>query len=191
MRFAFTHQKTKDLLCLGDSGPWNFIKYFFYQLGSQHEVKLSACLDSLVYQTLIAIPSLSRFIRTLYEDMVRKVRESQGNDEPIVDLWHTNDVQEAMNVMAKQNEVKANIFIFLDGIDECNDPPRKLINFLRSWLCHAKLRGLRIKLCVSSREVNEFMAELRAEPGFKIHDFTASDIQAYVVPRLEEAASKT
>lgn len=81
---------------------------------------------------------------------------------------------------------------FIDGLDELQETPhfsfRDLSQVIKRW---ARKSGGNVKLCVSSREYNEFMDEFDDIARVCLHDFTKKDMMSYVQKRLRKASDTT
>ncbi|KAI1452174.1 hypothetical protein F4805DRAFT_448534 [Annulohypoxylon moriforme] len=154
-----THEKLKAW-----SGDKQLIcaKAFFWRFGDDEQKNLAGLTKSLLYQILKAAP---RLIPVAFP-------------------------QEATNRMAlnillgspRAFESHKMIF-FIDGLDEFDGRPLELIQEIIGW---TKKSSENLKICVSSREWNEFEVGFGRYPSLRIHELTYADIKNFVMDRFNE-----
>ncbi|KAI0013931.1 hypothetical protein F4779DRAFT_298994 [Xylariaceae sp. FL0662B] len=71
--------------------------------------------------------------------------------------------------------------LFIDGLDEFKGRPTELVNDILVW-ANCNLSDL--KICVASREWNDFLIRFKAYPRIRIQECTQHDIERYVKDQL-------
>jgi DNA replication protein DnaC len=187
MKFLCHHKKTKEhLATLAGNGEVIIAEYFFWNAGKNDLQKpQEGLLRSLLYQILRQCPNCIRLAFpgiwqcynltdtgfpanqdiTLDTEMPQTVPELLDALSCVCDL-HTKSVC----TKSDPTESKKWLCFFIDGLDEYVGDSRDVIQLV------GVLRNLeRVKICVSSRQWNEF------EDAFGgMQDFNHQDINAYI-----------
>ncbi|TVY15310.1 Protein SERAC1 [Lachnellula arida] len=109
------------------------------------------------------------------------IEKSQRTSTPV---WTFDSLCQAWLAITEQRKVPLRMCIFLDALDEHEGDNTQLAAFIHKLLAGADEQTVRIKICVASRTWNIFGQHFRTCPQFAIHQYTASDIQAYTTKRL-------
>ncbi|KAI0845997.1 hypothetical protein F5Y00DRAFT_272367 [Daldinia vernicosa] len=165
MKFIWKHELTKDLLTKwAGTSQLLCLKYFFWS--TSHQDGLLGLKCSLLRSSLEQAPEL---MEQLFPD------RSELDKNATTTLSH-EEISRAADL----------IFILMDGLDEFDEKKHAedyhdLVRLIQNWI---SLSGMRVKVCISSREYEAFMAVSRHQ-RIRLHNLTRKDMQAYVTERLE------
>ncbi|KAI2471577.1 hypothetical protein F4781DRAFT_386700 [Annulohypoxylon bovei var. microspora] len=153
-----------------------FAKAFFWRLGNNTQNFISL-IRSLLYQVLSAAPDM---IPSAFPSRWVQI-DSLGNT--VVQLELGEIEQGFHNLLMNQATFESHkIVFFIDGLDEYKGRHIELVKKLFSW-ASSNLGNL--KICVSSREWNEFMVGFSECPKLRIHDYTHEDISILARDQLK------
>jgi hypothetical protein len=149
--------------------------YFFWSAGNTMQNSQEGLLQSLLYQVLRQCPHLIPII------CPSRWKETALISGP--DLWTYPELSQAINSLAKQDDLSAKFCFFVDGLDEYNGEHIDIIHILQSFA-----NSPSFKLCVSSRPWNVFVEAFggNLEQKFVLQDFTKEDIRLYAKNKLQE-----
>lgn len=168
------------------SGPKKLIitTFFFWRPGSDLQKSIQGLCRSLLYDLLKERPDL--IPETMCVDWEQAARST----------WHT---EAKMNISADSIRAALKRLVrnkrlyedhrhcfFIDGLDEHEDTHHSdyhdLVKLLRRF---SDAADGDLKLCLSSREENVFMAAYSGTPSLRLHELTQFDMRKYVLDRLE------
>jgi hypothetical protein len=92
--------------------------------------------------------------------------------------WPLLDLQEALMLFLNQNRLDLDLRLFLDALDEYEDPPEVISDFVAD-ISGRSTSSTKIKVYFSSRPWSVFLDRFGQCPGFNIHDHTRNDIRRY------------
>lgn len=155
-----------------------FAKTFFWRLGGDTQKSLIGLIRSLLYQVLSTAPEP---IPIAFTSLWAQTN-SYGTGGVQLEL---SEIEHALeNLLTSEATFKKHkLVFFVDGLDEYQGRHVELVSKLISW---ASLNAENLKICVSSREWNEFMVGFSECPQLRIHDCTHQDITTLVSDRLED-----
>ncbi|KAI0121883.1 hypothetical protein F4814DRAFT_457770 [Daldinia grandis] len=181
MKFLCMNQLTKRHLEHWANGKvLVFAKTFFWRLGSDTQKSLIGLIRSLLYEVLSTAPEL---IPVAFASLWAQ-SNSYRNGGVRLEL---SEIEHAFKTLLTSEATfkKHKLVFFVDGLDEYQGRHVELVNKLTSW---ASLNAENLKICVSSREWNEFMVGFSECPQLRIHDCTHQDITTFVSDRLEDVS---
>ena len=146
--------------------------FFFHDRGTSLQKSLIGLLRGLLFQILCQ-----------YDDLVLKVLQmfSKSSTMGGNTLWSGDrELKQALAAITAQQDVLGEVCIFIDGLDEYGGDHAAFLNWMMELTHPSIQRGLKLKLCISSRPLNFFEDTLGDYPGFIIHEKTPQDIAAYV-----------
>jgi hypothetical protein len=161
-------------------------EYFFWAAGGHGLLKSQeGLLRSLIYQVLCQCPDMIRFAypntwslffpgegSAAYGTVTLATSSSSTISLSVEGLLATLGV-----LCATAVESEVNFCFFIDGLDEYEGEPNDMVELIRV------LRSLpNVKICVSSRDWNNFEAEFGGSKTQKLYmqDFNHNDIRKYV-----------
>lgn len=161
-------------------------EYFFWAAGGHGLLKSQeGLLRSLIYQVLCQCPDMIRFAypntwglffpgegSAAYRNMNLATTSSSTISLSVEDLLATLGV-----LCSTAVESEVNFCFFIDGLDEYEGEPNDMVELTRF------LRSLpNVKICVSSRDWNNFETEFGGSKTHKLYmqHFNHSDIRKYV-----------
>jgi len=181
LKYIYEHDNTSDIL----KSRWNanaaIASFFFYdQTNTPKWRSFDGLLRSLLYELLRSIPELFRFIAEIFQAM-------RKNPEPV---WERLELEKAIAAIGKQQDVTGCICLFMDALDEYPGDCKEIVRNMKRLLEGFARGAYKLKICASSRPLNEFEAMLPQFYGFTqiaVHDWTLGDITTIVSNRLQEA----
>jgi hypothetical protein len=183
MKFLCEHPLTAKLLEIWAEGEVIVAEYFFWNAAKNDLQKSQeGVIRSLLYQILRKCPD---YIRLVFPDAWRRYNPSDNKTPKEINVALDREVpvdirglMEAMKhtcTLLAQSEKR--LCFFIDGLDEYNGSSKDIIELVGIF------RSLpNVKLCVSSRQWNEFEDAYGKHSSTKLymHDFNNEDISAYV-----------
>jgi hypothetical protein len=182
LKYVCEHETTQNVL----KSRWNVntatASFFFYDQASSRQWRsFDGLLRSLLYQLLREVPHLFGCIANVYQDAC-----SMGSIS-----WKRPELEKAFIAIGKQEEVRGCICLFIDALDEYPGDCKEVVRNMERLLGWFTLGAYKLKICVSSRPLNEFETMLPLKfPGIAqiaIHEWTLADIKIIVSNRLKEA----
>jgi hypothetical protein len=135
--------------------------HFFWNSGVPMQKSQNGLLQSLLYQVLLACPTI-----------MPNICSTRLPIEP----WTRTELFEALLEVSKQANLPAKFCFFIDGLDEYDGEHEELIQLLKDFTASAC-----IKICVSSRPWNTFLDALDySEWKLVLEDLTRNDIREYI-----------
>ena len=176
MKFLANHPQT-DKILTSWAGDKELItaSFYFWNAGNEMQKSQEGLFRSILYEILRKCPNL---IQSVCASKLAAVRGFMGKIEP----WTEDELWMATDQLKGQTGSKARFCFFVDGLDEYNGHPDRIISVLerlRTWPD--------IKLCVSSRPWNEFVDAFGQNPTQKLtlEELTHGDIKIYIEDTLE------
>ncbi|OAK96177.1 hypothetical protein IQ06DRAFT_296956 [Phaeosphaeriaceae sp. SRC1lsM3a] len=188
IKFIASQHLTVEHLRAWAKGEVVIAQYFFWSAAkSDLQKSQEGLLRSLLHQILRQRPD---HIRELFPLSWHAYHPSQNsipvNSQVSIDSEIPTDFQGLLGVLRRTCAVLARsherLCFFIDGLDEFKGKPEDIIELI------GILESIdNVKLCVSSREWNEFERAFGKSHLTKLYmqDFNADDIHAYVCDRLE------
>jgi len=151
-------------------------KCFFWRHGQEDQKNFIALVRSLLYQVLLNCPELI--------EVVFPIRWAQIAEHGIRNHLDGSEIQEAFNRMLDSHKIfKGRKFaFFIDALDEYNGRHIDLVNEFVKW---SSQHPTDLKICVTSREYNEFILGFSDCPSLRIHDCTRMDISLLVRDKID------
>jgi DNA replication protein DnaC len=184
MKFLCHHQKTKEHLATWAGNDEIIIaEYFFWNAGKNDLQKSQeGLLRSLLYQILRQCPE---YIRLAFPGVWQCHNPTKtgfpGNADISLDTEMPYTIPELLdslkNVCGLHTQSEKRLCVFIDGLDEYVGDSRDVIKLVDG------LRDLEhVKICVSSRQWNEFEDAFGKNRTDKLYmqDFNHQDINAYI-----------
>jgi hypothetical protein len=177
MRFLLDHPKKSDLLNLWSNGKTVLTAFFFFwNSGTKMQMSYEGLVRSLLYQLLKQAPELIPIVfpyRVL--DGMLFGTYIFGHDAW---SWSWEELIGAFRVLLRESRKVYNLFLLVDGMDEFQDNPSELIEFVKG------LQMPGVKICASSRPWNQFQDAFGHGPQLRVEWLTSGDIKQFVVSRL-------
>ncbi|OTA53967.1 hypothetical protein K449DRAFT_389512 [Hypoxylon sp. EC38] len=176
MKFIFRDRRTSDLLS-DWRGQNAYIRaaFFFHYRGSSIQKSFEGLLKSVLTQIISENPSLARFLWPLFN------KQSLTSDD-----WSLEILKKGLHNILIQEEVPLHLCLFLDALDEYDGRLELICQFLVDLAAIRPTQNKRIKVCFSSRPWDIFMHAFRRCHGFRIQDFTLSDIRDYCLGSIKD-----
>ncbi|XTI92119.1 hypothetical protein V2W45_1289157, partial [Cenococcum geophilum] len=90
---------------------------------------------------------------------------------------------EALLEIMDHTVIPSSIYLFIDGVDNCDGSIREVLNFIRTLVKHESI-GMRIKACFSSRSLSETGIETGVMSTIRLHEHNRPDIAKYVYDKI-------
>ncbi|OAG14750.1 hypothetical protein CC77DRAFT_917290, partial [Alternaria alternata] len=189
MKFLCHHQKTKEHLATwaGNNGVI-IAEYFFWNAGKNELQKSQeGLLRSLLYQILRQCPD---YIRLTFPGVWQCYNTTNtgfhGNTDTPLDTEMPHTVPELLDALTHVCDLHTRsdkrLCLFIDGLDEYVGDSRDVIQLV------GVLRNLKyVKICVSSRQWNEFEDAFGKNRTEKLYmqEFNYQDINVYIQDTFE------
>ena len=172
MKVLFDDARTFATFRSGTTLTQAMAGFFSHDRGTSLQKSLIDLLRGLLFQILCQ-----------YDDLVLKVLPmfSKSSTMGGNTLWSgERELQQALAAITAQQDVLGEVCIFIDGLDEYGGDHAAFLNWMMELTDPSIQRGLRLKLCISSRPLNLFEDMLGDYLGFIGHEKTPQDIAAYV-----------
>lgn len=194
MKHLFISNETNVILNL--SGPadehWHALGFFFTDRGSETQKSWNCMLHAILHEFLKEAPEMARVIIPIGMQRVPGHREIDPEKmiKSISFQWtHAQVLEKALLRCKRQTLIQFKALVLLDALDEHNGSHQNMANFLKQLGARPKEDEItHIKICVSSRELDELEDLFDQCPNMKIHEFTKPDIDAYVRSRMQTQA---
>lgn len=157
--------------------------FFFNKRGTSLEHSLAGMFRSLLYQILLSDSFKIATLSSLYEGDADRLLGLHLSD--LQDLFRKVFLDQENDDINEQPRVNRTI-IFVDAIDECDEPGNRDIAYFFGELTDlAYSIGVRLDVCLSRRDFPT--VSLKSCPEIKIEMFTRCDIEHYISRRLDIA----
>ncbi|OTA95219.1 hypothetical protein M434DRAFT_29084 [Hypoxylon sp. CO27-5] len=175
MKFLCESDTTLDYLKAW-SGEKHLIcaRAFFWRLGIDEQKNLPGFTNCLLHQILKAAPELIpiAFPSAWRSDFANPIAFDPNGTRAFDILLRSGRTFE-----------KHKMIFFIDGLDEFEGRPLELVRKIIGW---ATSNPTDLKICVSSRQWNEFEVGFDKYPSLRIHEWTRDDIKTFVTDRFGE-----
>lgn len=179
MKFLYNNELTRQYL-----NDWSnekeviLARSFFWRLGNDTQTLISL-IRSLLHHVLSTAKEL---IPIAFPSQWEHIDCHRGT---MVQLDLAEIEQGLHNILTSSRTFERHkLVFFIDGLDEYQGRHIELVNKLFSWTSY---NTGNLKICVSSREWNEFMIGFSDCPKLQIHDYTRMDIMMMVHDQLSSA----
>ncbi|RSL66977.1 hypothetical protein CEP54_003444 [Fusarium duplospermum] len=177
MKYITEHPCTKAALrqwATAAGKELNMATHYFWYAGSDIQRSQEGLLRSLLCDIFQQAPEL---IPIACPERWNKSDDFSPNEEVDTDPWALAELQEAIDEIANQPELKVDFCFFIDGLDEFSGQHLHICKSLLKLSASGN-----IKLCLASRPWNIFEESFGQVPTQKIyiHELTREDIRKYV-----------
>ena len=185
MKFAMTHQRTRQFLQQYDGNPWKLAGYFFHDRGTDVQKSIEGFLSEILYQILVQDKECFYFVYSVYAK-VKKLGQAGSEKGTVTPGWTQSQLQEETLSIASRSTSHLNLCLFIDALDEHDGNHKELISTLIALTEFKENPMFKIRLCVAGRPENVFKDAFRDYPSFAIHDYTETDIRLYAEDRIHQ-----
>ncbi|KAK4228722.1 hypothetical protein QBC38DRAFT_474579 [Podospora fimiseda] len=178
MKFLADHEETRKQLqrWAGRSKALVLASFYFWRAGSKNQTSLEGLIRSIAHSIFSKLPHL---IPKLFKD------HWNPGEIPLRGLAVKIRFDTIFNALDTVFQRKIDMedcafCLFIDGLDEFNDPTKKhsmLARDLSSW---AETNSSGLKICVSSRQESAFMNNFADEQRIYLHLLTKPDMDLAV-----------
>lgn len=172
---------TNSARIVGDTATWIVAAFFFHDRGSESEKTMGGMLQAVLKSVLDQVPALVSFVIPVYTTLAHAQRTRNPT-------WDFETLRSALLAILCQRQVRVNIILFLDALDEKSGDKEQLVSLLEEILRMVDNRYVRLKICLASRPWSIFAEHFGGCQGFAIQDFTKQDINTYAIGRLRSAS---
>jgi NACHT domain len=189
MKHIFASPRTREALEACQMVGFNFhiFGFFFTDRGNDTQKSWDYMLHVILFQLLEAVSPLYRLVLPL--GMRRTTGPPSNNPKAVVKhlsfSWTGTALEAALLKCKQQNIIQFRTLILLDALDEHGGRHERMGRFLKALGTKpGPEEATHIKICVSSRPIDELKDLFRQCPGFEIHHFTEPDVQRYIGSRM-------
>lgn len=189
MKFVAHHEETRSCLEKWADSKQAFIaSHYFWAPGTEMQKSLQGLLQGLLLDLFRQCPSI---IPSVVPERWRKVASDSTSEQwrrQAHDLhheaWTVHELSEALVRIGYLDHSPGRFCLFIDGLDEYSGDYFDLCDMLRR-LSQSRF----LKVCVSSRPLNEFESAFGSDPDKTIvmHEKTKNDIMVSVEAQLEHS----
>ena len=158
--------------------------FYFWSGGTEMQKSQKGFLRTLLYQCLKQEPSLVPIVCpkrwALGKLFGHSATFSGLNDDG--DKWEWDELLAVMNRLISCTQQRIRLALFIDGLDEFDGEPQKLIDLVNSLRT-----ALGVKICVSSRPWNVFVDSFGREPSLRLEFLTRCDIRRVIEGNFESS----
>ncbi|KAH6678321.1 hypothetical protein B0J14DRAFT_582438 [Halenospora varia] len=177
MKYLYENPQTQSYISTNGQTV-TMIGYFFHELGANKETSFDSLLASILEALSASFSTLASLYVRYFVELKKRLKSGPGKSP-----WHERHFKKALELIGESDAV-GNVLLFVDGLDECSGDHRKQLEFLVPWIQSTQGKSLTIRMCLSSRPLQEIGLRLSAFLECRIHEWTANDISAYVRDRL-------
>jgi len=181
MKQAFYDARTLNYLSSNKDQPVRIACFFFHELGSDEEQNLLGFLHGILAQLLKSFKELAPCVIPIFKRLKHSSRPVNQRS-----IWTQHELMHTLKHIFKEANQTGCICLFIDGLDECAGSHRDQLDFLLPWIRNANRSRVSLKVCLASRPLVEIEHRLSRYPGFKIHEWTITDIAAFTIGKLRE-----
>lgn len=191
MRYLYDHDTTRTELgrCVDDL-PCEVYGFFFLNSGDEYQKSHTGLLRSLLFETLQRHRNiLPRVMSDCWDAWSGQTKLALSSKLPDGGAFAVNDVPQ-LNFNQLQNAFRkllrllgntTRLCFFIDGLDEFGGDYTDIIAMLKQYSKYPN-----VKLCVSSRPVQEFEKSFAGLPTLRLQDLTQADINRYIYDGLHQ-----
>jgi hypothetical protein len=154
--------------------------YFWLAAKTPEQKSLSGLLRSVLYDLLLNHPEL-----------IPRVSPARwrASDLDLMHFpaWTEEDLISAIQVFVKSTHSKSSICLFIDGLDEFDGKYHQRIQVINLLKDFSALPN--VKICVSSRDWEEFKQAFGAGPKLQLEHLTKNDIEDYINTELAQSTT--
>ena len=179
MRYICENDITKNHLeSWAGSSELHMVSFYFWNSGCEEQRSQTGLLRSLLHQILRVRKDLARLVfEEEWDYLVSSPRRRNHHERS----WSFSQLEKALNEALHLIGRDGMTSIFVDGLDELEGDPERLIIFLKKVSEHPN-----VKVCLSSRPWVVFEEHFDGYPSPRLQDLTYDDIRLYVHDQLEE-----
>ncbi|KAI1775620.1 hypothetical protein F4818DRAFT_414390 [Hypoxylon cercidicola] len=177
MKYLADHEKTRDSV-QNWAGPGKVViaSHFFWSSGSSMQTSVQGLFRSLLFDVFRQCPEL--------------ISQACPSRWGVTDLsyaatqdWQFNELLECFQAIKTKGTSSVRFCFFIDGLDEFSGDYIEIVQTLADIT-----NSSRIKLCVSSRPLNEFRDQFGVNMScvLFVHKLTWNDILEYTRSRLQD-----
>ncbi|PGH12448.1 hypothetical protein AJ79_04284 [Helicocarpus griseus UAMH5409] len=188
MKYLCEHEKAKKTLngwSQQDEKELIFAQFFFWRAGDNDQKSISGLLRSLLHDVLERCPDL---ILSVFPEQWQYLTLLDWRIQPDLHL-RTKEIRAAFDRLIHSPQLYKNhkLCFFIDGLDEYEETRqedyRDMAEMILNWV---KIAPNDVKLCVSSRELEDFETSFREDRRLRIHELTRNDMKNYALDRLRK-----
>jgi len=188
----YIHDRMQDVHRQNQS--WMHVALFFHDRGTSEQKTMLGMLRALLKQLILGCPRLEE---SETAELVRLVApfgrvSSSGYQTPLTKrrgmenwLWTMEGLQKAIRAVATQNNIRRNVFLMIDALDEHSGDDEGMIRFFQDLAAPNETRTFKFQILLASRPDPPFDDLLRTYPHLNIQEWTKEDIKAFVTSSFE------
>ncbi|KAI1628570.1 hypothetical protein EDD37DRAFT_13015 [Exophiala viscosa] len=154
---------------------FEYLWFFFNARGSYKQKSFEGLLRSILFQLGSRYPIIAQVIEERH-----RAKQTKNKD-----VWTDDESLRLFEHVKCKAKIGRQVVLFLDALDEFNGYPEVIAEFLtRLSASPNEIASLDIRICFSSRPWDAFVERFDTCDGFKLQDWTQSDIARYTGSRL-------
>jgi len=161
-----------------ESRPAVKAAFFFHYRGNHSQKSFEGMLHTILHRLLACEPRLASPLLAQFETLDQQQRETY--------VWTLPKLMKAYEDVLEHNTFPVGILLFIDALDVYDGPPEAIVDFILTSVQKSSRGATQLKICFSSREWDAFEQGFPHGPGFRIHEYTKTDIARYISLRLSD-----
>ena len=174
MKWLHNDSRTTEALATGE-GRKVKANFFFHDRGSEIQKSFKG-LQGIVFQILQNTQNLLPLILPIRQKMLKRFDT----------CWTEEDLHDAFQILLNQQNLRLHVTLFIDALDEYSGTHESIIGFLSKITSVADTALTNIKICFSSRSLENFLDNFNDVQGFYIHEYTTDDIRSVIQSRMSQ-----
>jgi len=178
MKFLHDHPQTSEILSHWRQGRDHTSAWFFFnERGSYIEKSFEGLFRSIIGEMVSRNEWLAELVLEVYlKRLKHPFKEKQ--------TWPLQDLERALSAILSQRERDLEVLLFLDALDEYSGSPEMIADFVQSLVQPVPDSKTKVRVLLSSRPWDAFVASFSQQPGFKMHEQTKGDMRVFVLDQL-------
>ncbi|KAL2064627.1 hypothetical protein VTL71DRAFT_3764 [Oculimacula yallundae] len=194
MKYLFQDSRTRSHLPKHNSDSL-VAGFFFHDRGHNPLLKSQEGLFRAILHEILS--TFTSLIALAVPERFDSVKKDLQNDKTFSRTlhWEMKELRAAFKAIVCQEQLPLHLCLMIDGLDEFSGEQKFIIDTLSDLLLSPASSAVRVQLCLSSRQLNNFENAYSTCPHLRVQDLTAGDIKSYVestfksVPELRQLMS--
>ncbi|KAH6887067.1 hypothetical protein B0T10DRAFT_76972, partial [Thelonectria olida] len=169
MKYIAHHPRTEAALRTW-AGPKKLVtaSYYFWSDARQGQKSHEGMLRRIIAQVLTRLP-----------DLIEPVKPVWGRVHQTKEPWNLEDLTRALDAIIEYSLSSTTFCFFIDGLDANGGHFNVLLDSLSRLALNTT-----VKICTSSRPINQIEDHFQHCPTIKLQDFTRPDMERYAADSL-------
>lgn len=176
MQYLYSNERTARFMAKTTT-KCRKVAYFFHELGAAQEKRRAGFWCSLLYQIVSGSETLQQVIAPIFHGIKRHASTGQLS-------WPATQINAALDLLASTEMPKEEVYVFIDGLDECEDLTYDFMHRLCRLTDHTAWKSVQFRLCIASRPHPQLDPHLDRYTGFELQLYNKVDIFLFAEDKL-------